>query len=120
MTRDSTKDDCQVANLHEWFYQIASDICYDREYVYMFFVEHFSRFMHGIFEQGRFSESGTYVIPGLKNDLRAMLHWQLEHRVNCVGSNVLAIQWTMESISQKVVAAESRHTFELTTGELIG
>lgn len=103
--------------LHDWIYEIVEDICYDREYVYPYFVRHFTGLMKEIEEQGSISGEGTYSIPGIKSGVTATLHWQIEHRLNWVGSNVVSIQCEFGLTTADL--SERAAKFEMTSGEMM-
>jgi len=103
--------------LHEWIYNIASDICYDREYVYPCYVRHFGQLMNDILEQGKLSQSGSYEIVGMKSDLKARLNWQLERCANLIGLNVVIIRYSIFSTRTGKVESNGVRCFELSTGD---
>lgn len=103
--------------LHEWLYRLVYEICYDREYVYFCYARHFSELTKHIFEQGRFSESGSYEIPGMKSGKRALLHWQLAHCIDLIRLNTVTIRCTIENSDTGKKESEVSQTFELSCGE---
>jgi hypothetical protein len=105
--------------LHEWFYDLICEICYDREYVYASYVRHFSRFMAEVMQTGTVSQTGSYEIPGLKSDLKARLDWKLERPVHLMGLNVVLIECTVESTRTGKTELRQSGAFELSTGESV-
>ena len=105
--------------IHEWVYKVVCDVCYDREYVYASFVRHFGFLMQEILEKGRFAESGTYVVPGMKSDLKATFTWQLESCIDLVRLNAVKISCVIESTYMGAAEPEESYWFELSTGEQI-
>ena len=102
--------------IHDWIFEIVDEICYDREYVYPSFVRHFCSLMQKIEQTGRLSGEGTYRVPGIKSNITAVLSWQFEHRLNLVGSNVIAVSCEFEGgddLPNRIA------NFEMSTGERI-
>lgn len=106
--------------LHEWFYSLIDEICYDRDYLYLVYVRHFQCLMTEIIEKGNHQPSGAYVIPGLKNDLQACIDWQLERRLNWTGSNILAIHCRLQARSSGTILEARQVYFDLSTGIGVG
>ncbi len=105
--------------LHDWIYEIVSEVCYDKEYVYASYVRNFTQLMNDILEKGRVSQSGNFEIGGMKSDLSASLHWDLERCANLLGLNVVSIKYRIKSSRTGVVESEGERNFELSTGEEI-
>ncbi len=77
--------------LHEWLYRLMEELCYDREYLYLAFVEHFTGLMKLVMSSG--AVEGVYEIPGIKSGRRAFLEWTLEHRLSFMGPNILSVSY---------------------------
>jgi hypothetical protein len=103
--------------LHDWIYDIVCEICYDREYLYACYVRHFSALLKDILEQGLTADGGTYRIIGIKSNLAADFHWQLESRLNMMGLNVVTIRCSIENQDTKKKESEYIQSFELSAGE---
>jgi len=105
--------------IHQWLHWIITEVSADREYQYRAFVEHFSALMGQIYGGGSVSESGSYLIPGMKSDLEARIEWRLSSRVNYMGSNRLTLTCRLYD-RRRGSAVESGETcFELATGRRI-
>ncbi len=105
--------------LHEWLYRLVYEICHDREYFYFCYARHFSELTKYIFEQGRFSESGAYEIPGMKSSKKAILHWQLAHCTDFTRLNTVTIYYTIEDSDTGKKESGASQTFDLSCGESV-
>jgi hypothetical protein len=103
--------------LHDWLYQVVAEVCYDRDYLYLAFVRHFSALMGQIVERGRFEDRGTYALPGMKSNRSARLEWRLEHALTWDGPNRLELRCILlDALSGAPIEARSA-CFDLSTGE---
>ncbi len=108
-----------MVRLHDWLYQIVTDVCYDRDYLYLVFIRHFTALMNQIADQGRFESSGKYTIPGMKSNLSAQLEWQLEHQVSWMGPNRLFLRCTLTDTLYDSESETRSECFDLSTGDLL-
>jgi hypothetical protein len=105
--------------LHDWFYQLVVDVCYDRDYLYLVFIRHFTAMMNQILEHGRFENSGEYSLPGMKSNLSAQLDWKLEHNLTWMGPNQLQLRCTLTD-TQSGGGRETRSVcFDFSTGDML-
>jgi hypothetical protein len=79
--------------LHEVLYGIVEEVCWDADYLYRAFTEHFSGLMGQIYGQGGSHSGGSYTIAGIKSGLEARIEWSLEHRLDFHGPNLLRLDW---------------------------
>jgi hypothetical protein len=105
--------------LHEWLYGLLAGICRDREYVFASFVRHFTAFTADIFQAGRFSGCGVYVLNGIKSDLDATLTWRLERRLDWTGLNVVVVEYVIADRRTGRMHEAGACSFELSTGAII-
>lgn len=103
--------------LHEWFYDLCSRVCHDREYLFLFFFTHFQAAIEEITHQGRTVSTGTYTLPGRKSEWKVMLRWSLSRRIDWTAPNVLRIDWQLQDRSSSVTLEEGNQHFALATGE---
>lgn len=103
--------------LHEWVFERVSEVCYDREYLYLAFVRHFTAFMADIIRLGKAEECGAYLIPGIKSDLDARLTWQLQRRLDWIGLNLLTVQCQLVDRATGDPQSGSVERFDLSTGD---
>jgi hypothetical protein len=103
--------------LHEWFYDLCSRVCYDREYLYLFFLTHFQTVTQRISQQGKCVATGTYTLPGRKSDLDVMLHWSLSRRLDWTAGNILTVHWQLLNRGNGATCGEGVSHFSLATGE---
>jgi hypothetical protein len=104
--------------LHDWFYQVVADVCYDRDYLYLVFIRHFTALMSQILDQGRFENRGKYTLPGMKSNLSAQLEWQLENRMTWMGPNRLELRCTFTDAFSGLEKETRRGWFDLSTGDM--
>ncbi len=100
--------------LHGWIYEIVTEVCYDRDYLYACYVRHFSGLMNDVFAKGACWQSGEYEIKGMKSNKDAHISWQLERRLGWMGSNVITLSCRFESLDIK--NTELTAEFDLSTG----
>jgi hypothetical protein len=105
--------------LHDWFFERVSEVCYDRDYLYLAFVRHFTAFMADIIRLGKAEECGDYLIPGIKSDLDVRLTWQLQRRLDWIGLNVLAVQCQVVDRATGALKSDSAEHFDLSTGDSV-
>ena len=105
--------------LHDWLYDLVGEVCYDREYLYLFFLKHFQALMAEVIEQGRSVASGTYTMPGRKSDRQASLRWRLSRRVDWTAPNVLVIDWEIQDRYTGATRDHGIRSFALSTGEAV-
>jgi hypothetical protein len=104
--------------LHDWFYQVVADVCYDRDYLYLAYIRHFSALMDQIVDRGRFEQSGEYAFPGMKSNLEARLEWQLEHQLSWTGPNGLSLHCKLVDSSSGMEQESRTGRFDFSTGEM--
>jgi hypothetical protein len=102
------------SSIHGWIYEIVSEICADRDYLYRVFYEHFTALLRQIYEEGRVTDHGDYLLPGLKSGSDGEVHWQLDKRLNYMGSNRLRLRCTLTAEGENREVREAE--FELSTG----
>ena len=103
-------------SLHGWLYELMEELCYDREYLYLAFVEHFAALMKQVMSSG--AAEGAYEIPGIKSGRSARLAWVLDHRLSFMGPNVVSVSYVVDEEG----AADERGTvrFDVSTGMAAG
>jgi hypothetical protein len=102
--------------LHDWVYALVQDVCFDREYLYRCFVEHFSALMHEIHAEGRVMGGGEYRIPGIKSGLHAVIRWRLAHQVSYAGPNLVALSAELRRDTGEREGIPEKRAFELSSG----
>ena len=105
--------------IHQWLYGIIAEVCADREYQYRAFVEHFTVLMGRIYGEGSVSESGSYLVAGMKSDLEARIEWRLASRLNYMGSNRLTLICRLYDRRSDSMVESGKACFELATGRRI-
>ncbi|MBM4460382.1 MAG: hypothetical protein FJ011_21905 [Chloroflexi bacterium] len=105
--------------LHDWFFERVNEACYDRDYLYLAFVRHFTAFMADIIRLGKTEERGDYLIPGIKSGLDVRLVWQLQRRLDWIGPNVLTVQCQLVDRATGDPQGGSVGRFDLSTGEMV-
>ena len=105
-------------NLHEWLFARVQSVCFDREYVYRGFVEHFGAFMGELYARGGTDGDGVYEIPGIKSGLRALLRWRLGRQLSFDGPNPLWLQYTVIG-GDGTAVEEGEALFDLSSGETV-
>jgi hypothetical protein len=106
--------------IHDWLFQIVADVCYDRDYLYLAYIRHFTALMNQIVDRGRFESRGEYALHGMKSNLSAILDWQLEHHLTWMGPNRLTLCCTQTNNLTGVASETSSVCFDLSTGDLVG
>ena len=79
--------------LHDSLYRIVEEICWDADYLYRAFTEHFSGLMGQIYARGGSDARGSYTITGIKSGLEARMEWSLQHRLDFHGPNRLCLDY---------------------------
>ena len=103
--------------LHGWLYALMEELCFDREYLYLAFVEHFTGFMKEVLRTGGSSGIGEYPLPGIKSGRRAILKWALEKQLTFMGPNILSI--TVEADWSGAPGEREVLRFDLSTGAAV-
>ncbi|RKY04948.1 MAG: hypothetical protein DRP56_09460 [Planctomycetota bacterium] len=101
--------------MHDWIYKIVIDVCYDRDYLYACFIRHFSRLMNDVLTKGTCSQSGEYEIKGMKSNKDAHINWQLERRIDWMGSNSISFDCKVNSLDSGIETMHGR--FDMSTGD---
>ena len=102
--------------LHDWIYEIVSEVCYDRDYLYACYVRHFTGLMNEIIEKGPFEKAGAYTIEGIKSNKKAFLCWHLDKRLDWLGPNKVTFCCEIKSDVEPVNTLNE--CFDLSTGEI--
>lgn len=105
--------------IHEWLYDIAKEICYDREYIYLSYLKILQNTVFSVFENGSVTEQGDYIAKGIKSDKDAHIHWKLHHRLNFVGFNKVIFECTFQDKYTHECMDTVSCSFELSSGERI-
>ncbi len=105
--------------LHDWLFQVVAEVCYDRDYLYLAFIRHFTALMGLIVDRGRFEARGEYSLPGMKSNLSARLEWQLEHQLTWMGPNRLQLRCTLIDMAAGVEIETRSGCFDFSTGDRI-
>ena len=106
------------ATLHDWLFARVQSVCFDREYVYRSFVEHFGALMGELYAHGGTDGDGTYEIPGIKSGLRALLRWELGRQLSFHGPNPLRLRCSVMD-GDGVAVEEGEALFDLSSGETV-
>lgn len=106
----------RASTLHGWLYERVQSVCFDRDYLYRCYVEHYCALMREIYAAGSIAGGGHYVIPGLKSGLQAVLSWQVAHRVSFQGPNLLGITAVLRNDNGETEGGTDAAEFELSTG----
>lgn len=101
--------------LHDWIYEIVSEVCYDRDYLYPCYIRHFTGLMNEIIEKGSFEQAGTYTVEGIKSNKKASLNWRLDKRLDWLGFNAVTFCCEIESATKQSQKLQVR--FDLSTGD---
>ena len=101
--------------LHDWIYEIVCEVCYDRDYLYACFVRHYTNLLNEIIEKGSSAQAGEYNIEGIKSNKNVRINWQLERRLNWMGSNIASFSCRIESLGSEVQKMKNR--FDMSTGD---
>jgi hypothetical protein len=109
-----------AASLHDWLYARVQSICFDREYLYRSFVEHFCVVMGQVYARGSVAGEGAYEIPGIKSGLRMSLRWSLAHQLSFQGPNPLRLRYAVSVGEGGPIVEEGEARFDLSTGARLG
>jgi len=101
--------------LHDWIYEIVSEVCYDRDYLYACYIRHFTGLTNNIIETGSLACSGDYVIEGMKSNKNANISWQLERRIDWMGSNIINLDCKIRSQGSEIETLQAQ--FDMSTGD---
>lgn len=106
--------------LHDWFYEIITRICYDREYLYPCFVRNFGDFMNGLYRQAGMQFEGEYRAAGLKSNKDAVFGWQMSGKgLDLFGANAMRVTCRIRERDSQQVEEMFEGVFDLTTGQCI-
>ncbi len=108
--------DREPSCIHDALYQVVQEICWDSDYLYRSYTEHFCGLMHGIYEAGRAASRGEYRLSGIKSGLEAVVTWRLQHRIDYQGPNQLMVELTVRGESPGARDRSASLLFELGTG----
>jgi hypothetical protein len=104
--------------LHEALYGIVEEVCWDADYLYRAFTEHFSGLMGQIYSRGGSDAGGSYAITGIKSGLGARIEWSLEHRLDFHGPNRLRLDYRIEGGTAGAAVREGSILVELGSGRV--
>lgn len=105
--------------LHDELYRLVEEVCWDADYLYRSFTEHFTGLMGQIYEKGGSEGDGVYTITGIKNSLEARIAWHLEHRLDFQGPNRLRLDYEIAGTPSDAGARQGSIVAELGTGRLV-
>jgi D-arabinose 5-phosphate isomerase GutQ len=105
--------------LHEWLYDIVTNICYDRDYAYKAFCEAFNQLSTMMFTNGGTKEKGKIIVYGIKSEYNAKITYCFVHRLNYVGLNEVTVKCEIIDKTKNVIIEEHIKCFELSLGENI-
>ncbi len=108
--------DGEPACLHDALYRVVEEICWDSDYLYRSYTEHFCALMHGIYDAGKGASRGDYRASGIKSGLEAAITWRLQHRIDYQGPNQLMLEVTIRSETPGTTDRGASLLFELGTG----
>jgi len=114
-----SQPDLECESLHEFIYHVVSEICYDKDYLYLLFYRNYSTLMDEIFELGKAAESGTVIFEGNKSNINAHITWLLSGRVNFMGCSPIRLDCVYMSKSTMEKTGFETACFDLSTGEVI-
>jgi hypothetical protein len=103
--------------LHVWLYDIVSEVCFERDYLYLAFYRHFSTLLGELTERGRVCDRGETCFAGVKSNLQVTIEWQLEHRLTWSGPNRLLLTAHIQAIGGGQDQEVRRAAFDLSTGD---
>ena len=102
--------------LHDWLYALAEELCYDQDYLYRYFVEHFGGFLGRIYREASRVPEGSYRMPGIKSNRQAELRWLLARQLDFIGPNLLTVRWKLDDSASGLVLGSGQERFDLSTG----
>jgi len=106
--------------LHDWFYQIITRICYDREYLYPCFVKNFGEFMNGLYRRAGMQFEGEYRAAGLKSNKDGVFCWQMSGKgLDLFGANAMRVACRIVDRDTQQMEEVFEGVFDLTTGQRI-
>lgn len=105
--------------IHEWLYDVVREICHDREYIYLSFIQSFKALMDDIYTRGYIEDHGEHIVEGIKSGLRAEITWRLHHRVNYVGLNIVDMICVIRDRFSGEEQQKLEESFELSAGERV-
>lgn len=105
--------------LHDALYQIVDEVCWDADYLYRAFTEHFSGLMAQVYERGGSAAGGSYTITGIKSGLEARIAWSLQHRLDFHGPNRLRLDYEIAGAAPGPAARGGTILAELGTGRVL-
>ena len=108
--------DAAESTLHEWLFARVQSVCWDREYLYRGFVEHFGALMGQLYARGGVDGEGQYEIPGIKSGLRTLLSWRLDRQLSFQGPNLLRLRYTVLD-GDGTAVEQGEAAFDLSSGE---
>ena len=105
--------------LHDIVYSVVEEVCWDADYLYRSFTEHFAALMAQIYDKGGSDAAGSYTIPGIKSGREVRLSWRLEHRLDFHGPNCLRLDYRIEGVSPADGGHRGSVTVELGSGRVV-
>ena len=100
--------------LHEWFYQIAAEVCLDREYMYYVFANYFSVFVKELYSPCH--SGGSMIIYGVKSDYDAHVYWNLPRKTDFIGSGAIECEYRLVHKNGGTELPVNKAEFELAGG----
>jgi hypothetical protein len=105
--------------LHDEVYRLVEEVCWDADYLYRSFTEHFAGLMGQIYDRGGSDAGGVYTITGIKSGLEARIAWHLQHRLDFHGPNGLRLDYEIAGTASGAPARRGSLAAELGTGRLV-
>ena len=105
--------------LHDELYRLVEEVCWDADYLYRSFTEHFTGLMSQIYDRGGSEGAGVYTITGIKSGLEARIAWHLQHRLDFHGPNSLRLDYEVGGAASGGGARRGSIMAELGTGRLL-
>jgi hypothetical protein len=105
--------------LHDALYRVVEEVCWDADYLYRSFTEHFTGLMSQIYERGGSDAGGSYTITGIKSGLEARIAWHLQHRLDFHGPNRLRLDYEIAGAAPGTGGRGGSIMAELGTGRLV-
>jgi hypothetical protein len=105
--------------LHDALYGMVEEVCWDADYLYRSFTEHFTGLMSQIYDRGGSDGGGVYTITGIKSGREARITWHLQHRLDFHGPNRLRLDYEIAGAAPGSGARGGSIMAELGTGRLV-
>lgn len=105
-----------VLPLHDWLYELVTEITRDRDYAYLAFCRAFSAITDFIFNAGAFESAFEYTVYGIKSDYDERFEVTLKRRQNFIGLNEVAIKCDMRNKYSGETVYQTAAAFETSLG----